>query len=176
MPINADHPTKAMVGCRMRRDEPPRNQGLRMKTQNSIRHFLLIACSAFWLAGCSTPATRIKADPEAYNRLTPEQQTLVRAGQIGLGFDFEAVKLALGDPDRVTSRTSADGETVVWHYLSYEASGRMLFTGYYHTARGWWGGAAYPYYLDYPDRRVRDRFSVQFRNGRVSAITQERSN
>jgi hypothetical protein len=176
MPINADHPTKAMVGCRMRRDEPPRNQGLRMKTQNSIRHFLLIACSAFWLAGCSTPATRIKADPEAYNRLTPEQQTLVRAGQIGLGFDFEAVKLALGDPDRVTSRTSADGETVVWHYLSYEASGRILFTGYYHTARGWWGGAAYPYYLDYPDRRVRDRFSVQFRNGRASAITQERSN
>ena len=147
-----------------------------MKTDNRIRHLLIIACSALWLAGCSTPATRIKADPEAYNRLTSEQQALVRAGQIGLGFDSDAVKLALGEPDRVTTRTAADGETVVWHYLRYEAGGRVLFTGFYHTGRGWWGGAAYPYYLDFPDRRVRDRFSVQFKGGRVSAITQEQSN
>ena len=147
-----------------------------MKTRNRIRPLLIIACSALWLGGCSTPATRIKADPEAYNRLTTEQQALVRAGQIGLGFDSEAVKLALGDPDRITTRTAADGETMVWHYLSYEVSGRILFTGHYHTARGWWGGAAYPYYLDFPDRRVRDRFSVQFKNGRVSAITQDQAN
>jgi hypothetical protein len=146
-----------------------------MKTTHLIR-LTLIGVLGIWLAGCSTPATRIKANPEAFARLTAEQQTLVKAGQVALGFDFDAVKLALGDPDRVTTRTDADGQTVVWRYLTYEADGRMLFTGYYHTARGWWGGAAYPYYLDYPNRRVRDRFSVQFKSGRVSAITQELAN
>lgn len=146
-----------------------------MKITHLIR-LALISVLGIWLAGCSTPATRIKANPEAFARLTAEQQSLVKAGQVALGFDFDAVKLALGDPDRVTTRTDADGQTVVWHYLTYEADGRMLFTGYYHTARGWWGGAAYPYYLDYPNRRVRDRFSVQFKSGRVSAITQELAN
>ena len=146
-----------------------------MKTTHLIR-LALISILGIWLAGCSTPATRIKANPEAFARLTVEQQSLVKAGQVALGFDFEAVKLALGDPDRVTTRTDADGQTVVWHYLTYEADGRMLFTGYYHTGRGWWGRAAYPYYLDYPNRRVRDRFSVQFKSGRVSAITQELAN
>lgn len=135
---------------------------------------LLVIIGALGLTGCATPESRIKANPEVYARLTPEQQALVRAGQVGLGFGFDAVKLALGDPDRVTTRTDADGETVVWHYLAYEADGRMLYTGYYHSSRAWWGGPAYAYYLDYPHRHVRDRFRVQFRNGRVSAITEER--
>jgi hypothetical protein len=145
-----------------------------MKTTNRIGFVLIALISALSFAGCSTPATRIKADPETYARLSPEQQALVRAGHIGLGFDFDAVKLALGDPDRVSTRTDADGETVTWHYLTYEANGRMLFTGYYHTGRGWWGRAMYPYYLDFPGRRVRDRFSVHFKGGRVSVITQDR--
>jgi hypothetical protein len=147
-----------------------------MKKKNRFRFLVIAALGALWLAGCSTPATRIQANPETFNRLSPEQQNLVRAGQIALGFDFDAVKLALGEPDRVTTRTDADGETILWHYLSYESDGRILFTGYYHTSRGWWGGAAYPYYLDYPNRRVRDRFRVQFKGGRVSAITQELTN
>ena len=142
-------------------------------TRRRIRNVLLAALGALWLLGCSTPATRIKANPEGFARLSAQQQALVKAGQIGLAFDFDAVRLALGDPDRVTTRTDADGDTIVWHYLSYEENGRLLFTGHYHTGRGWWGGAAYPYYLDYPNRRVRDRFRVQFTNGKVTAITQE---
>ena len=139
---------------------------------------LLTACAMLMLvlAGCSTPASRIKANPEAFNRLTLQQQALVQAGQIALGFDVEAVKLALGDPDRIAKRIDADGETEIWHYLTYESGGRILFTGYYHTGRRWWGwGAAYPYYLDFPDRRVRDRFRVEYSRGQVTAITQDQS-
>lgn len=147
-----------------------------MKTRNQVLGIVLVALGALWLAGCSTPASRIKANPQAFERLTPQQQALVKAGQVGLGFDFDAVKLALGDPDRVTSRTDATGETVVWHYLTYEADGRLLYTGYYHSGRGWWGWPGYPYYLDYPYRQVRDRFRVEFKGGQVTAITQERSN
>ena len=134
------------------------------------------ALTALCLSGCSTPATRIKANPDVFARLTPQQQALVQAGQVALGFDFETVKLALGDPDRVVVRTDADGETVVWHYVSYEADGRILFTGHYHTARRWWGwGTSYAYYLDYPNRRVRDRFRVEFKRGLVSSITEDHS-
>jgi hypothetical protein len=128
------------------------------------------------LGGCATPATRIKANPEVFARLTAQQQALVQAGQIALGFDSEAVKLALGDPDRVAVRTDADGETQIWHYVSYEAEGRVLFTGYYHVGRRWWGwGPSYAYYLNYPNRHVRDRFRVEFKRGLVTAITTDRA-
>jgi hypothetical protein len=134
----------------------------------------IAAVAALTLAGCSTPATRIQASPDVFARLTPGQQALVKGGQIALGFDFEAVKLALGDPDRVAVRTTADGETVIWHYVSYEANGHILLTGHYHTGRRWWGwGPSYAYYLNYPDRRVRDRFRVEFKRGLVSAITED---
>lgn len=147
-----------------------------MRTNQFIPGYALaVILLATGLVGCSTPATRISANPEVFKRLSPQQQALVQAGQIALGFEPEAVKLALGDPDRVTVRTDAEGETTVWHYLSYEAQGHVLFTGYYHAGRNWWGwGAAYPYYLDYPDRRVRDRFRVEFKRGGVSAITEDR--
>lgn len=135
---------------------------------------LLAALGAALLAGCSTVESRIKDNPEVFNKLTPEQQSLVKAGQIALGFQSDAVKLALGDPDRISTRTDADGVTTIWHYVTYEAEGQMLFSGYYHFGRrGWriWG--AYPYYLDYPQRTVRDRFRVEFRRDRVTSITQD---
>lgn len=146
-----------------------------MKTK--LLGFILAgAVSVFCLGGCATPAARIKANPEAFARLSPEQQVLVQAGQIGLGFEPEAVKLALGDPDRTTVRTDADGETLIWHYATYEADGRILYTGYYHTGRRWGGwGPLYPYYMDFPHRQVRDRFTVEFERGRVSAITEDRT-
>jgi hypothetical protein len=144
-----------------------------MKT-HSIFTPLLVAGVLTLLTGCSTPSTRIQANPEAFARLSPQHQELVRAGQVALGFDEDAVKLALGDPDRRSRRIDADGETAIWHYATYQYEGRILFSGYYHTRRPWWGwGVAYPYYLDYPAREVRDRFRVEFRNGRVIAISED---
>lgn len=143
-----------------------------MKT--TLLPLVLGVAALVFAGGCSTPASRIKASPEAFARLNAAQKVLVQSGQIALGFEPEAVRLALGDPDRTTVRTDARGETVVWHFQSYEAEGRILFTGHYHSGRNWWGwGAAYPYYLDYPARTVRDRFRVEFHAGRVTAITRE---
>lgn len=81
-----------------------------MKT-NFLSPLLGGAIAILWFAGCSTPATRIKANPEAFARLTARQQALVQAGPVALG--FEAGKLALGDPDRTAIRTDTDGETVM---------------------------------------------------------------
>ena len=124
------------------------------------------------LGGCSTPEARIQKNPAAFDRCTPEQQDLIKHGQVALGFDEEMVKLALGDPDRITTRTDASGTSEVWHYETYEAdNGVILYTGYYHH---FWGAPLYPYYLDYPARRVVDRFRVAFQGGKVVSIEQDR--
>ena len=147
---------------------------MKTKFTSHLPILLIVAMATAGLTACSTPSTRIRANPEVFSQLTSDQQDLVRNGRIGLGFSTDAVKLALGDPDRVTTTEDNDGVTTVWHYASYEADGHPLYTGYYHAGRGWWGGPpASFYYLDYPNRHVRDRFRVTFRSNRVSAITAE---
>jgi hypothetical protein len=134
--------------------------------------FFTLLCGLALLVGCSTPETRIAKQPEVFNRLTPEQQQMIREGRVGVGFDMEMVKLALGDPDRVRERTDASGRSEVWTYVTYEGNdGVLLYRGWYH--RGW-GGPYYPYYLDVPSRRERSRDEVVFRDGRVVSVEQER--
>jgi outer membrane protein assembly factor BamE (lipoprotein component of BamABCDE complex) len=131
------------------------------------------------LAGCETPDSRIRNSPDVFARLTPDQQALVKAGQIAVGFDMDAVKLALGDPTRITVNTDKGGQHEVWHYTTYEdASGVVIYSGYYHRWGGWggprfWGDVGY--YDGYPVR-VHDRIRVEFDNNqRVASIQQEKS-
>ncbi|SDR69299.1 hypothetical protein [Opitutus sp. GAS368] len=132
----------------------------------------LALAAGFVLAGCSTPATRISQNPAAFDRATPEQQSLIKQGKVGIGFDESLVQLALGVPDRITDRTSVHGKTVTWHYVDYETDeGMLLYRGWYH--RGFWGGP-YAYYADFPNRRARDHFKVMFSEGKVVLIEEER--
>jgi outer membrane protein assembly factor BamE (lipoprotein component of BamABCDE complex) len=155
-----------------------RGKEINMKASSSLI-LAAVALGAILFTGCSTIDSRINAQPQVFARLTPEQQALVKSGQVALGFDMDTVKLALGDPDHITIRTDAYGQTQVWHYLEYESGGVMLYTGYYHRGwGGWWGaggwwGPAYPYYLDYPDRVVRDRFQIVFKDNKVVSIERE---
>jgi outer membrane protein assembly factor BamE (lipoprotein component of BamABCDE complex) len=136
-----------------------------------LAHLVLVLAGVVLLAGCSTPDARIKENPEAFDRGTPQQQELIKQGKIAVGFDEEMVKLALGDPDRITTHTDAAGESQVWHYVTYETDdGVLLYTGYYHRFRG---PVLYPYYLDYPARTEHDRFRVVFKDGKVVAIEEE---
>ena len=133
---------------------------------------LSLLAGFLFLVGCSTPETRIAKQPELFNRLTPEQQQMIREGKVCVGFDMEMVKLALGDPDRVRERTDVNGRSEVWSYVSYEGSdGMLLYRGWYH--RGW-GSPYYPYYLNVPGRQERSRDEVVFREGRVVSVEQER--
>ncbi len=140
-----------------------------MKTTFAV--FTLI-CGLAILSGCSTPETRIAKQPEVFNRLTPDQQQMIREGRVGIGFDMEMVKLALGDPDRIRERTDSSGRSEVWTYVDYETNdGMLLYRGWYH--RGW-GGPLYPYYMDVPSRRERSRDEVIFREGHVTSVEHER--
>lgn len=68
-------------------------------------------------AGCaSTPASRIQAARDVYHSYPMEVQETIAAGQVDVGFTTEQVRLALGKPDRVASRTTPDGTSEVWSY------------------------------------------------------------
>lgn len=140
-----------------------------MKT---LLSFLTLMAGLVALAGCSSPETRIAKQPELFNRLTPEQQQMIKEGRVGIGFDQDMVKLAIGEPDRMRERLDASGRSEVWIYTNYESpDGMILYRGWYH--RGW-GGPFYPYYLNVDSRRERSRDEVVFRDGKVVSVEQER--
>jgi outer membrane protein assembly factor BamE (lipoprotein component of BamABCDE complex) len=137
-----------------------------------------IALGALLLAACNNPESRIKDSPEVFARLNPDQQALVKNGQIAVGFDMDSVKLALGEPSRVVIRTDATGQHQVWHYVTYaDYQGVVIYGGYWHRYRGWGGPNFYggvPYYNGYP-AVVHDRIRVEFDDGgRVKAIEQDK--
>ena len=138
--------------------------------------FLLLAATALaalCVAGCSTPESRIRGNPEAFARLTPAQQDLIRKGQIAIGFDQEMVQLALGEPDHIITRTDAKGASEIWSYTTYESTdGMLLYRGWYHRYY-YMGDPFYPYYLSYPARREHEHFRVTFKDGKVVSIEQE---
>jgi hypothetical protein len=145
-----------------------------MKT--SKRYLVLSALLfAVGLAGCATPEARIEKNPAAFARLSPTQQEMIKKGQVGVGFDQEMVKLALGEADRVRARTDAQGTTEVWSYVTYDGeNGYPLYRGFYHRYYGW-GDPLYPYYTNYSSRRTREQLRINFdATGKVSAIEQEK--
>jgi hypothetical protein len=85
-----------------------------MKTKLTSAAFALGA--ALLLAGCSTVDSRIARNREAFNSWPPAVQDKVVVGQIDIGFTADQVRVALGEPDRVFTRTTADGTLQVWSY------------------------------------------------------------
>ena len=133
------------------------------------------------LAGCANPEARIKNNPDGFNKLPPDQQALVKKGEIGLGMSEAAVQLAMGKPDRVSEHTDASGTQKIWHYTdveSYDAYGaygvgdpwypygfrRRFYSPFFYPA------GAYPVY---PLQTETDRIRVVFKDGKVSAIERE---
>jgi hypothetical protein len=133
---------------------------------------LIAALALLTLAACSTPERRIGRNPEFFASLAPADQELIKKGRVALGFTPDMVKLALGDPDRLLTRTDSSGSSEVWRYTTYESdSGIYLYRGYYHRH---YYGSLFPYYLNYPDRLKRDYLKVSFKDGRVWAIEEEK--
>jgi hypothetical protein len=79
--------------------------------------FLAVCAScSLMLAGCSTVDSRIAKNRELFNSWPATVQDRVVQGQIDLGFTPDQVRVALGEPDRVFTRTTADGTSQVWSY------------------------------------------------------------
>ena len=138
-------------------------------TLRSAFWFVLIVAAGFF-AGCASPEARIRKNPELFAKLTAEQQALVKAGKVGVGFDEDMVRLAVGEPDRKWVRTDAAGSSEVWSYTTWEDVGGVpLYRGWYQR----YYDPSPLYYLNYPDRREHEYFKVVLKDGKVTSVEQE---
>lgn len=130
---------------------------------------LAVLTALVLLAGCATPQTRIAANRALYDSLQAEDQRLIQEGRVAVGFTPEMVKLAVGEPDRVYTRTDASGRSETWAYTSYRLdTGRRIYSGYYHSWYPW----RYPYYMNYAfdEREVYESMKLVFKKGVVDSI------
>lgn len=140
-----------------------------------LRKLTTLSAAAVWLAlsaGCATPASRIKDSPQVFAQATPEQQTLIKQGQVGLDFTPAFVKLAMGEPDRITERIDAKGKETIWHYTSsdpvpayWSPYGPFGWYGPYGPYGGW---PPVSYVNSVPSDP--DRLRVVFHDGKVTMI------
>lgn len=135
---------------------------------------ILLAGLLIWGAGCATPASRIKKNPELFNQLPAEVQTNVLAGRIDVGYSREAVNLALGEPQRRYTRKTLTGKnTEVWSYTSVRTTTERQrvdarVRGYDERGRSrtysdW-------VYVDVEHRQEFERLRVEFETNTVLAI------
>lgn len=75
---------------------------------------------ALALTGCSTVATRIQKNPQAYAALSPREKALVTQGQVREGMSKPAVYIAWGRPDSIVHGSSAGRPYEAWSYYWYE--------------------------------------------------------
>ena len=142
-----------------------------MKTTRNFSLLAGAACAALWLGGCGTPEARIQKHPEIIGRLAPGQLELIKQGRVGVGFNMEMVRLAVGEPDHVRMRTTPDNRSnEIWSYATYESrDGHPLYRGLYHRYF-LSGNPDYPYYKNFPERREKDSFRLVFRDDKVISI------
>lgn len=124
--------------------------------------------------GClSTPEARIRKHADLFASFPPEVQQEIRQGRVQIGFTADMVRLALGDPHRVYSRTTATTTNEVWVYtriLPEPCRGPCGGTGWYRDRRGrlrplrTWGWA------DGHPSREEDVLRLEFDGGRIFAI------
>lgn len=77
---------------------------------------LLAAALLLLAAGCSSVSSRISKNRSEYESWPMEVREKVAAGQVDIGFTPDQVRMALGDPERVATRTTADGQSEAWIY------------------------------------------------------------
>lgn len=132
-----------------------------------------LALCAVLLAGCATPATRIRQHPDVYAQATLQQQALISQGRIALGFTPGFVRLALGAPDRITERTDRRGTQTVWHYFADDGGTTVVYGGLGYG--GFYGGPFAPWPPVVVERGgpPRDRLRVTFESGHVTAIERQ---
>lgn len=123
------------------------------------------------LAACSTVDSRIAKSRAAYESWPIEVREKVAAGEVDLGFTQEQVAVALGEPDRVFTRATADGTSEVWSYRDRKprlSFGVGVGMGSWGSRGGSFGGVGINTGGGYRDD---EKLGVVFdRTGRVSSI------
>ena len=123
------------------------------------------------LAGCSTVDSRVKEHEVAFNTRPADVQQKVRDKQVDVGFTPDMVLVALGDPARKVTRTTAQGQGEVWLYEDKSPKFSIgLGVGSMRGGTGVGGG------VTVGDSMWRDNESMRviFEGGRVTAVERRR--
>lgn len=122
--------------------------------------------SLLLLSGCATVDSRIRKHQAAFDSWPASVQAMVRAEKVDIGFTPEQVRVALGEPDRIFTRKSSEGEAEVWAY--YDRGPRFSLglgvgSGGYSSVGG---GVVYDRQYD----RIDDAVRVVFEGGVVTGV------
>lgn len=133
--------------------------------------FCLVLALLILTAGCaSSPRSRIAKNRAAFDSYPADVQAALRKGEVKMGFTPEQVKIALGAPDRVLTRTSAEGPSEIWVYRDVNPRfglgfGIGSFGGSSSVGAGAGVGTGGSEFAD-------EHMRVVFTAGRVSAVEQ----
>ena len=138
-----------------------------------VEWFCCVGIAAL-LAGCvSTPESRIARNPGVFTTFPAEAQAKIRQGRIDVGFTRDMVKMALGAPRLIHTRTTAAGETEVWTYMGVTFSTTTQPVGgtyLYRDAAGFERRADGSGWIDVQERTEYPTLRVEFEDGKVKAI------
>ena len=146
----------------------------------TTRHLLsvLFFTGAAVLVGCQTVDDRIKDNPVAFSQLDAATQDKVKQGIIDIGFNEDAVYLALGAPDQKRETATANGRTTTWIYNTYyDRYDGTRFAGYnrslyYDRHLKTYRVYYQPVYADTYRTEKEERIRVVFKDGKVTTLEQ----
>lgn len=119
------------------------------------------------LAACATPQSRIKKHQSDFDSYPPAVQQKIRDGQADVGFTKEQAAMALGKPDRMFTRKTANGDQEIWAYGGAGGGTRVgfgfgMFSG---------GPVSIGTGVDMgPGPRAEDRLRLVFQDGVVFSV------
>lgn len=125
------------------------------------------------VAGCATPASRIKKNPELFALFPVEAQALIQQGRVAIGFEPAMVTMSLGDPNRVYTRETEAGRMEVWSYTAKQITTdqqRVNTSFRYRDASGRMRTTTDWIWVDVSRENEYEQTRVEFTGGKVSAI------
>ena len=98
---------------------------------------------------------------------------MVQKGEVDIGFNTDMAYIALGDPNRKYSRTTAEGVAEVWAYTAeYTTTERQRIDGRFRVRSK--DGRYYTVYddawVDVPRYHEYDKLRLEMRDGLIVAI------
>ena len=139
---------------------------------------LLAGLALVFTAGCQTVDDRIKKNPELFAKLDVETQEKIKQGIIDIGYSFDLVYLALGEPDEKRETVTATGKTEAWIYSTYfQRYDGTAFLGYernvyYDPHLRTYRTYFRPVYADTYRQDKEEQIRVVFKDGKAMVIEQ----
>ncbi len=129
--------------------------------------------AAVFLTSCNTVEHRIERNWSTFQSFPEDVRKNIRQGRVDIGYTKEMVRIALGEPDRVYTRRTAEKKTEVWAYTERTVGSRMSI-GFVLVPHVSSSGSVYYHhrtaFVDGTDYKEFERLRLEWKNNKVKAI------